>query len=201
MKSILAVISLIFLTSSAFADDDIEAFGKQMMTFYQSASPEAFQRFQRDADRFEEALSKNNNGGDVLLAVAIARIAGKHGWPIEAKGIAARRAKEILAGSSDYAKYVEDDKQIDPSKLDIWWVSFFSTGDTSYLEKIIQYAGEPNPKNDLQKMLVIGAATWSFKSNCGQDEAVRTFAKQQLSSTANPDKKAFLQECLKLKSE
>ncbi len=200
MKTFL-ILSSIVLSLSVFADDGIEAFGEQMMTFYQSASPEAFQQFQRDADRFEEVLSKGNNGGDVLLAVAIARIAGKHGWPIEAKGVAGQRAKEILAGRSGFAVYVEDDKQIDPSKLDIWWVSFFSTGETLYLEKIYQYVGEPIPKDDVQKMLVIGAATWSFRSNCQQDEAVRAFAKQQLSSATSPEKKAFLQDCINLKDE
>lgn len=200
MRSIVAI-SIIFLTLSAFADDGMEAFGKLMMTFYQSPSPEAFQRYQRDADRLEEALLKNDNGGDVLLAVAIARIAEKHGWPIEAKGTAGRRAQEILEGASDFAKYIKDDQQVNPSKLDVWWVSFFSTGDTSYLEKIFQYAGEPIPENDLQKALVIGAATWSFKSNCSQNEDVRAFAKQQLASATNPEKKAFLQKCIDPKNE
>jgi len=195
MKPIVAL-SFLFITLSAFADDSIEAFGRQMMTFYKSASPEAFQRFQQNADRFEKAMSENKNWENVLLAVAIAKIAEKHGWPIEARGTAGQRAKEILVRGSELAKYIEDDKQIDPTKLDIWWMSFFSTGDILYLEKILQYAGEPNPTNDFPKMLVIATATWSFKSNCGQDEVVRAFAKQKLSSTTTPEKKAFLQECI-----
>lgn len=188
-------------TAEPSADADgmksLEDFGQRVMAFYQSPSPEGFARFQKDADRLESVLTANGNGADVALAVGMARTSAKHHWPIEGKGHAARQAKEILEGKSELARYVNDDTAVDPAKLDIWWMSFFATGDTAYLEKLLEFAGEPMPKDDLDKMLVIGAATWSFKSNCRQHKTVREFARSQLKNDMSPEKKAFLVECAK----
>ena len=44
-------------------------------------------------------------------------------WPITGKSKVAATAKEITAGNSQVARYVQDDTIVDPSKLDVWWVS------------------------------------------------------------------------------
>ena len=86
---------------------------------------------------------------------------------------------------------------MDPSKLDIWWSSFFATGDDVYLQKIMLYAGLDRNGKQINDLLVIGAATWSFKANCRQHIAVKSFAERCLGDSKYADRKAFLESCLK----
>jgi hypothetical protein len=128
--------------------------------------------------------------------VMIARISNKYGWPI-ADNVLGAKASEILGGTSPLAKFVSDDTQINPAKLDIWWSSFFATGDERYLENIFRYAGLELPKGNLDRMQVIGAATWSFKANCRQHIKVLEFAKKKLASQLASERQAkFLRDCV-----
>jgi hypothetical protein len=176
--------------------DELEKFGDKMMYFYLTPSPGEFSEFQKYADRFKREIEGNGNGGDILVTVMLARISAKYGWPI-VDGAFSTKAREILDGKTDFARYISDDSQVDPSKLDIWWASFFATGDDRYLENIFQYAGQEMPKGDVGKLLVIGAAKWSFKSNCRQHGRVLHFAKNRMDSTSvTESQKAFLKECI-----
>jgi hypothetical protein len=68
-----------------------------------------------------------------------------------------KTAKEILDGVSELAKYVNDDSQIDPTKPDVWWASFFATGSPQYFEHLFHYAAQKLPEHDAGRMLVIAA--------------------------------------------
>ncbi|MEN8207251.1 MAG: hypothetical protein ABFS24_14775 [Pseudomonadota bacterium] len=176
--------------------ESIEEFGYKMSYFYLAPGQEEFSAFQKSADHFKPRLDETGNGADILVAVMIARISETYGWPI-ADGAFAARSKEILEGKTDFAKYISDDSQVDPTKLDIWWASFSATGEERYLENIFQYAGQELPKGDTGRMLVIGAAKWSFKANCRQHDKVLHFAKIKLeSATATESQKSFLKECI-----
>ncbi|MFC0168619.1 hypothetical protein ACFFKC_11055 [Pseudoduganella danionis] len=165
---------------SALADE-LKNFGTQVSYFYLTPTPEAFDVFQKNAERFRNEFEKAGKGYDVLVAVMIARISQQNNWPISA-GIIGLRAKEIVDGQSRLAKYVADDTQVNAAKLDIWWASFFATGDEVYLANILQYAGLELPKADVERMLIIQAASWSFKANCRQHPKVLAFARQRLAS-------------------
>lgn len=183
------------LCQTALADDR-EDFGNQMSYFYLTPSQESFDTFQEKADQFQNELESAGNGADILVAVMIAKISGAHNWPIR-DSILGRKAQEILRGQSSLAIYVQDDSQVDPSKLDVWWASFFATGDENYLEKIFQYAGVELPKEDIGRMLIGGAATWSFKANCRQHKKVTEFARQKLNSLSTSKSQVkFLKECI-----
>ena len=107
-----------------------------------------------------------------------------------------------MKGQSRLAKYVSDDTRVDPSKLDIWWTSFFATGDEKFLDNIFQYAGLELPNGDTARMLVIGAATWSFKANCRQHKKVLEFAKLKLHAGGLPEsQEVFIRECVEYASE
>lgn len=182
-------------SQTSFADA-LEEFGNQMSYFYLSPSQDKFNAIQRNADNLREKLEESQNGADILVAVMVAKISKKHQWPIinSAFGL---RAKEIMDGKSSLAKYVLDDSQVDPTKLDVWWASFFAVGEEKYLDNIFQYAGLELPKGDLGKMLVIGAASWSFKANCKQHQKVLEFARQKLRSPSVPEvQKIFIKECI-----
>ncbi len=197
MKNLVFVFTLFgTLWASAAFGSELDEFGARMSYFYQSPSKEAFEAFQKDAHRLRSELRTNGSGAETLIAVMLARISEMHDWPIRRGGLGAR-AKEILKGKSDFARYVADDARVDPTKLDIWWASFFATGSERYLELILGYAGLAVPEDDLNKTLIIGAATWSFKSNCSQHAAVLAFAEKsiRLESITEAQRK-FLIECL-----
>jgi hypothetical protein len=176
--------------------ESLEEFGYKMSYFYLAPGQEEFSAFQKSADHFKSKLDEAGNGADILVAVMIARISETYGWPI-AGGAFAARSKEILEGKTDFAKYISDDSQVDPTKLDTWWASFSATGEERYLENIFQYAGQELPKGDTGRMLVIGAAKWSFKANCRQHDKVLSFSKKKLeSATIAESQKSFLKECI-----
>ena len=75
------------------------------------------------------------------MAVVFAMVSKKYDLPIVERVIAGK-SREILEGKTDFARYVFDDSKVDAGKLDIWWASYFSTGDTGYLDKLLKYAGE-----------------------------------------------------------
>lgn len=169
--------------------DDLKNFGTQVSYFYLTPTREAFEVFQKNAEGLRKEFDKAGNGSDVLVAVMIAKIAQKYNWPIS-EGTIGKRAREIADGKSRLAKYVVDDAQVNAAKLDIWWASFFATGDEMYLAKIVRYAGLELPKNDTEQMLIIQAATWSFKANCRQHPKVLAFAKQLLASPTTSEVQA-----------
>lgn len=195
MKTLIKLIYTVTLIPALLFADDFESFGKQMGDFYLSPSQQEFEVFQVQANRFEEELCAKDNGTGLLVSVMISEISKKYSWPISREGKIATTAKEIAKGESDLAKYVEDDKQVDPGKLDIWWCSYFATGETKYLDKLLVYAGEELPEGDINKMMVIGAATWSFKSNCEHHESIKSYTLKMIDKPEYTHKKAFLQEC------
>jgi hypothetical protein len=197
MKTVALFIYLVAtLCCQSVLADDLEDFGKQMSYFYLTPSQESFNTFQKNADRFRDRLEGAGNGADILVAVMIAKISQTNNWPI-GDGAFGKRAKEIVEGKSRLAKYVIDDSQVDPTKLDVWWASFFATGDELFLEKIFQHAGLELPKGDIGRMLVVGAATWSFKANCRQHKKVLEFARRKLNSLSISEAQAkFVKESI-----
>ncbi len=195
MKTLLKRLWLtLFIPTLVFAGD-IENFARQMNDLYPSPTQEAFQTFQAQAKQLERKILTQDNNAGLLVALMIADMSQKHSWPIAGEGKIAALAREIIQGKSGLVKYIEDDQQIDPGKLDIWWCRYFSTGETTYLDKLLAYAGEEFPEKDIEKMLVIGSATWSFKSNCEQHPAVRNYARSQIQNPEYAHKKLFLKEC------
>jgi hypothetical protein len=176
--------------------EDFESFGKQMTYFYLSPSQAGFNQIQSQADQYHEKLEGSDNGADIIVAVMIARISQKHHWPIH-DGAFGERARVIVEGKSRLAKYINDDTRVDPTKLDIWWGSFFATGDEVYLEKLFQYAGQAIPENGLMEKLTVGSAQWSFKSNCRQHRKVLAFAEQKLKSPSLTESQTrFIKACM-----
>lgn len=90
---------------------------------------------------------------------------------------------------------------VTPAKLDFWWASYFATGEEQYFFKILKFAGEEKPKNDIAKLLIIGAATWSFKSNCKQHKSIRDFAlKMNTNKELSEHKRKYLIESVNFAS-
>lgn len=168
-----------------------------MSNFYLTSTEANFIQFQKSADKFEDQLKSSGNSADIMIALMIARISEKHNWPIQ-QSFFSKQAKEILEGKSDLAKFLNNDDAVTPAKLDFWWASYFATGEEQYLLKILRFAGEEIPKGDTAKLMVIGAATWSFKSNCKQHKTIRDFAlKISKDNTISEYKRNYLIESVK----
>lgn len=195
--SLLVALTLVFSLSAATDNQALEKSGERASYFYLNPTKQEYEELQKEADRFAVAMEKLGNKSDVATAVELARISEKYNWDVSGKTKIADMARQIRNHQGNLAKYVDDDRLVDPGKLDIWWTSFFATGETKYLSKILKYA-EPLQKHAkvTSDLMVAYAATWSFKSNCGQHKAVAAFAKQSLDSNAFPLKKDFLKECV-----
>ena len=171
---------------------DMKSFGEDMMFFYTSPTEKEFIQLQDTANEHYQEFGKS----EFIVALVIARISEKHNWSIK-EGRFSESAKDIISGQSSVSKYVNDDNVVDPQKLDIWWASFFATGEDKYLEKILEYAGEEMPKEDIDGIMVVGAATWSFKSNCEQHKAVRDFAQRLINDgKVKASKLDYLNKCV-----
>lgn len=192
MKNILAII--LFALSLPCHTNDLESVSNEITYFYLNPSSENFSRLQDNAASLENELKSAKNGA-LLFGVAIARIAEKHGWPIK-DNYFGEIAKKALDQKSKLGQFVSSDA-VNPTKLDIWWISFSATGDEIYLEKLLAYAGEELPKDDIKRLLIVSAATWSFESNCKQHEKVRHFAEKALKREGlSQHKKQFLKEAI-----
>ena len=177
-----------------------EAYSTDLTNFYLSPSPQNFDTVQLKADKFKRRLKKTKTNADLMVSVMIARIAEKYSWPIYHNSNIGRTAQEILDGQSQLAEYIVDDGQVDLLKLDLWWASYFATGDVIYLNKLLVYAGEDVHEGDIDGMLIT-AATWSFTVNCNNHDLVREYASKCLANSKYQNKKEYLEACINQQAE
>jgi hypothetical protein len=179
----------------------LEELSTRISNFYLNPTFEAFQSIESAANAHAKELADKKNGADHLFSVFLFRAAEKHKWTLSDPGAISRAAADLKEGSSHAARFVRDDTNVTPTKLDVWWISYFATGETGYLEKLMQYAGRELPQNDVKKALIIGAATWSFKSNCKQHDSIRKFAEACLADDRYKDRRLFLRGCIDYAAE
>jgi hypothetical protein len=190
--TLVAVAALVLKSYGA----DLRKFSDEMAYFYLAPSKERFSEIQLKADQLYNELQKTGSGGEMLTAVFIAKVSMRHHWEINGNGKASRLAKEIVQGDSSFARYVNEDTKVDLHKLDIWWSSFFATGDSAYLKKILERAKLPQPGERAADFMMPAMAAWSFKSNCKQHKAVAAFAENCLENNLYPAKKELLKDCV-----
>lgn len=92
---------------------------------------------------------------------------------------AVEQIKNLSAKNKELLKYLESDPPniltaefTNPTSLDCCWAGFMATGDTSYIDKVIDCLVYKNSKPEEGKTLLYGAARWSIVSNCMQDDKV-----------------------------
>jgi hypothetical protein len=165
--------------------------------FYMNPSREAFEVFLAKASEASETVRQESGTyyfKDFLDAVFAARASEKYGYEISGSGYVPETAREILAGTSDKARFVADDSMVDVFKLDVWWASFYATGEETYLRKILDYAVGVNWTDEMAE--VMGKAKRSFQSHCARHERVREFARLALEDPTYRDGRRFIQDCL-----
>jgi hypothetical protein len=200
------MIVLLFCLNSIYGDESLSdvQFMEKMDHYYESPSQADFARIQKIISDNIAIMQKPR-----ILAVKLARIAEKHSWPITMQNSVGCKAREILEGKSEFAEYINDDEQIDADKLDVWWASYYATGEKKYLEKLLRYAGEKGagsvsrkelhamPRKDAIMLVLNDTASWSFKSNCKQHDSIKGYAAECLRMSQYEHKKTFLEDCVK----
>lgn len=173
-------------------------FGNEVTYFYKTPSREKFNSILSFVENdFPRIKAKNERLNlSITTAAFLAAASNKYGWRITGSNKASMLGREILEGKSDFAKFVNDNNRVAPVKLDIWWSSFFATGDNRFLEKILQFAGEKMPERGNSQYGMIGSASWSFKSNCAQHDAVKSYARNCLTKKQYAEKTQYLTECI-----
>ena len=176
--------------------------GMSMSFFYKKPDAKVFEKINRVIDQNEETILKasKRNRFNVIAATFLARVHEKHKFPVTSQGQIGELARAILAKDKDNkdAAFVNDPKMITGSKLDSWWISFSATGDTKYVESILNVTGNPKTKklNGQFDIPVVAAANWSFKSNCRLHKPVFEFAVKASKQDKWAAQKPFLEHCV-----
>ena len=171
----------------------LEETATHMANFYSTPTQIEFDMIQRGLESNLHELEAKGNAADTLASVFLATVHAKHGWPIRDLGSLDDGARSIeRRDGTPLSKYVDDDHAIDPGKLDIWWIEFFATEDTQYLDKLVAQIGDVKAQSGVNRILITGAANWSFAANCRQHPIVLRHAKHLLSlDPPLPNKKAL----------
>lgn len=186
------------------AQDEMKETSREMMQFYANASEEQFAKINATLAKHQESIVQmgKRNRFDVLAATFLARAHQKFDYEISGDGPVIELARDIVAKNeaNERAVFVNDNDDVTPSKLDVWWVSFFTTGETLYLEFLLAQTGDANvaPGNPADAT-IRRVANWSFRSNCKNHDVVRDFAAAAVEQDKWKEQKEFLEECLKAK--
>ena len=162
-----------------------------LMLFHESPSSERFHSILTVMMKFEKTMPPYDVA---LTAVWAFRAIQKYNYTYPTTPENNRlllNIKTFSAQNSDRRKFLDDDSLITPEKLDFWWASFFATGETQYLDKILSVALKPNP-GEADKS--IGAARWSLASNAKQQRVVKYFLESNQSNTKYDT--AIISKCL-----
>lgn len=180
----------------------MRSLGIGMSFFYRKPEARQFERLNLLMDQHEETILKvsKRNRFNLISAKFLARVHEKHKFPISSQGQIGDLARAIIAKDKNNkdAVFVNDPKLITASKLDLLWVSFSATGDTKYVESILNVTGNPKTKkvNGLLNIPVVAAANWSFKSNCSMHKPVFEFAVSASKLEKWAAQKTFLDHCI-----
>jgi len=169
--------------------ESFKAVGERMTRFYLTPTRAEFDSIQQGIKTHLKKFKaeEKENGTATLAAVFLARVSEKYHYALLDIEDLDDAARSIAANDgSEIARFVHDDSQVTPDKLDIWWISYFATGETDYLDKILAQVGDVKSQSGVTHILVVGAANWSVASNCEQHPAVLGYVRSVLERTPPP---------------
>ncbi len=186
-------------THGGLVADSFEAVGERMTRFYLNPTREEFDAIQAGIKAHLRKFNaeEKENGTATLAAVFLARVSEKYHYPLLNIGHLGDTAKSIAANDgSEISSYVHDDSRVDPGKLDIWWISYFATRDTHYLDGILAQVADEKSETSVSRKLVVYSANWSVASNCEQHPEVLVYVRSVLERTPPPTNAAALRAVL-----
>ncbi len=213
-KSIYSLIITLFFTQIVSAgqtdkanNPQLEKLGIDMMYFYQHPQQNQFQEIQEKAVKLLPKQDKHLPAFLVWVDVA----SKKYGWEIN-DDFFPELMNEIHNPNSPMAQFIADDKIISPTKLDMWWASFFATGESQYVRKVFNQAiklkatkqvidaKQKKTRREMIMFATLMSAEWSFKSNCQQHAKIRKFSQHwQKENDLTTEARALLDYCVSVK--
>lgn len=110
------------------------------------------------------------------------------------------KSEEIQSVIEDLSRNQPQDILTSPIEiawqLDMLWATFFATGDSKPVKKIISVLYLMEDKNSVENVVVGGAANWSLTSNAMQHKKVYEICKEEL-KTSNGRTKEMLEAIIK----
>jgi hypothetical protein len=195
----MAMAALLLASRDGFAAESFETVCERMTRFYLTPTQGEFEAIQRGIKSHLKQFkaAEEENGTATLAEVFLARVNAKYHYPLLDIGNFDDMAKSIAAkDGTDFSNYVDDDTRVDPSKIDIWWISYFATTDPHYLENILAQVANVKTQSSVAQKMVAHAASWSLASNCEQHPAVLEYVRSVLARTPPPTNADALQEVL-----
>lgn len=184
MKRLLIATILLSVTTFASGESDntpLDAVNQRLSYFYLMPSEEEFEALQLQLAADLHQFTTSKDGIAMLISVFLGKAHHKHGWPLLDLGALDDMARSIAdRDGSELSRYIWDDTQVDPGKLDTWWVSFFATGDTRYLDNLVAQVGDLEAQRGAANIMIMGVANWSFAANCRQHPAIMEYARSLL---------------------
>lgn len=170
--------------------------------FYTSPDQSRFELIQAGLSDNLDLFSDFDNGVGTLVSVFLARAREKHGWPIADIGALDDVAHEIVENAdNEFVRAVNSPAVDHTIKLDIWWASFFATGETRYLDNLLRYVGDPESpqfdrspvhREDMDRVRIAEAVNSGFRSNSRQHPAVLQYARAQAALNPPVPNREFL---------
>ncbi|MDP8079610.1 hypothetical protein [Phocoenobacter skyensis] len=199
------VILSIFCSQMSFATaiTDVNQLGQKMMSFYQNPQQQRFDEIQQGM----MALYGKTTKIPIMVVWANA-VSQKYGWKIN-QDFYPELVKQLRNSQSEFSQFVANDEIVVSMKLDIWWSSFFATGEDKYVRKIFDQAikfkevkqyldnKKTQTNQDAFYLMTLFSADWSFKANCKHHKKIRTFAhKWQREKSLTTEAKQLLATCI-----
>ncbi len=124
------------------------------------------------------------------LALWFSRVAERDARLRQLEGGSARLARYVALLQSDVAPDLTTIDARQPVELDMLWASFFATGDTRFLERIVRVLPPGTPAG--ASALLPAAARWSLGANAAAHSAVLEFCRQE--ALRQPERAAALND-------
>lgn len=165
-----------------------------MGSFREKSSEATFRRIEESVEK--DARLEGGKGEGLVLALFMGRVSKQYGWPVKGSGSVCKVAARIAADGRKIDAYLADEQLLNAGKIHLRWAEFFATGDTTYLDKIVSFAGRPLPKDDPALANVICVTNGLFKVNSGRFPVVTDYVKRCIDDPTMQDKRDFFEECV-----
>jgi hypothetical protein len=192
MRKLLLASALLFVSPIFALGADILGW---MGDFREKPTEATFRQIEQNVEK-EASKLDGGKGEGFVLALFLGRASKQNGWPIKGSSSVSRVAAKIASDGRKIDAYLADEQQLNAGKIYLRWAEFFATGDTSYLDKIVSFAGRALPKDDPALANVISVTNGLFKIGSGRFPVVTDYVKRSFEDPAMQDKKEYFEECL-----
>ena len=184
------------------AETAFRTIGGDMMTFFRDPSEERFLRIVTVMEEHGDVLKEFPRLAPPIMFLAVA--SEKYGYELGGQSDTLRTAVAVRDKdlSVRWAKVIHSDHMLNGTRLDLWWSSFFATGDRKYLKRIVREMKDlekpevkEGEKPDLERTMayaVSESAKWSFRSLARQLPEVAGFALDAARDPEFEDQKVYL---------